>query len=108
MIERIKCGDPRDFCNERCSDCGAIPGEYHLEGCDCERCPICGNQLITCGCMGKIFSYKYSKKEIKDFITFYKKLIKQEKKYNSLFSPVIIERCKKQIQHYQEDLKKWN
>lgn len=32
----------------RCHDCNAAPGYYHHPGCDRERCPICGLQLITC------------------------------------------------------------
>lgn len=31
-----------------CHDCGAKAGELHQLGCDMERCPICGKQLITC------------------------------------------------------------
>ena len=33
-----------------CGDCNAYPGHYHHPGCDQERCPICGDQLISCGC----------------------------------------------------------
>src|SRR5262249_55224737 len=32
----------------KCHDCGARPGEYHRLGCDVERCPRCGFQLLTC------------------------------------------------------------
>lgn len=40
-------GSPTDI---RCGDCGALMGHYHHWGCDCERCPACGLQLIDCDC----------------------------------------------------------
>lgn len=33
-----------------CHDCDANPGEFHDPGCDVERCPYCGGQLISCDC----------------------------------------------------------
>lgn len=33
-----------------CPDCNAGTGEFHHMGCDVERCPICGSQLIGCEC----------------------------------------------------------
>lgn len=36
---------------ERCHDCAAKYGQYHHFGCDVERCPKCGNQIISCGCV---------------------------------------------------------
>jgi hypothetical protein len=50
---RIRFGDERrDWGAERgpCHDCAAIKGEFHVLGCDVERCPACGGQLITCDC----------------------------------------------------------
>ena len=34
-----------------CHDCGAKVGELHDHGCDVECCPLCGGQLIACGCV---------------------------------------------------------
>jgi hypothetical protein len=33
-----------------CHDCGALEGEFHKPGCDVERCPSCGCQLLTDPC----------------------------------------------------------
>jgi len=54
---RVRVGDKGDFCegegevNDWCGRCGAKKGKYHHAGCVCERCPVCGRQLITCGCI---------------------------------------------------------
>jgi hypothetical protein len=36
-----------------CGDCGAKHGGFHHPGCDMERCPRCGDQLISCGCLSE-------------------------------------------------------
>ena len=41
--------------NRRCHDCGIENknGNIHHFGCDIERCPACGKQIISCGCQVK-------------------------------------------------------
>lgn len=52
LYKRIKHGDEGYSFpdNLRCHDCGAKVGYYHHFGCDMERCPVCGMQLISCNC----------------------------------------------------------
>ena len=33
-----------------CHDCRVIKGQFHVVGCDVERCPVCGGQVIGCDC----------------------------------------------------------
>ena len=39
-----------DDADSVCGDCNAGVGQYHHFGCDVERCPLCGLQLIGCDC----------------------------------------------------------
>lgn len=51
IYKRIPYGDEAfTWPHERCHDCGALQGEYHHYGCDVEECPVCGEQMIDCGC----------------------------------------------------------
>jgi hypothetical protein len=45
--ERVKVGGPGDW-GGPCHDCNAGDGQVHHDGCDAERCPGCGGQMIGC------------------------------------------------------------
>ncbi len=36
--------------HQACPDCAALPGQFHVPGCDIEWCPRCGGQAIWCPC----------------------------------------------------------
>jgi hypothetical protein len=41
---------------ERCPDCEVRDGELHDLFCTKERCPFCGNQLISCDCISSVLN----------------------------------------------------
>lgn len=64
-IPAVKVGDPGDWGEHEkdtyyCPDCTAGKGEYHKRNCDVERCPVCGGQLMTCGCFDELISRQAS------------------------------------------------
>lgn len=53
QVGRIRYGEEQDDWGAEggpCHDCGAIKGEFHVDGCDVERCPGCGGQRFNCAC----------------------------------------------------------
>lgn len=49
----------KKFLKRKCHDCEAKEGELHGLGCDMERCPFCGGQLLSCSCCYTKLGYKY-------------------------------------------------
>jgi len=43
----------RDFASSHCRGCNTTYGKIHHVNCDDEKCPKCGNQILTCSCNGK-------------------------------------------------------
>src|SRR5438094_440740 len=51
---RVRYGDEKEDWGankQPCHDCAVSKGQFHVAGCDVERCPACGRQVITCGCV---------------------------------------------------------
>jgi hypothetical protein len=52
-VKRVAYGEePEDWGaaeGRDCHDCNAGPGQLHHDGCDVERCPGCGRQMLQCG-----------------------------------------------------------
>lgn len=73
---------------DTCPDCGCHVGEQHLSGCDIERCPCCGGQMISCNCGVKYSVSKVMGKALP-------RLIKQQKEENKILEQEMEELLKK-------------
>jgi len=53
QYNRVRYGEERDDWNaeaQPCHDCRVVKGQFHVQGCDVESCPACGEQAIGCDC----------------------------------------------------------
>ncbi len=53
VLERVRYGSEQDDYgsnNKRCGDCGVAQSQFHVNGCDVDRCPRCKEQAISCDC----------------------------------------------------------
>jgi hypothetical protein len=49
--------------NQRCPDCGTGCGKLHERFCTKERCPFCGGQLVSCGCVVSVLKLSAAERE---------------------------------------------
>ena len=89
-----------------CHDCGVEEGQLHHLGCDMERCPFCGGQLIACSCKYKLwFAYNWDElycglpKDIyenglpADLEEKWEEVLKTEGRIPYIHYPIICARC---------------
>ena len=53
----------------RCHDCETAEGELHALFCTKERCPFCGGQLASCGCINQVLTLTdEERKSVEEYI----------------------------------------
>ncbi len=54
---RVRYGEEKGYKSadaRPCRDCAVIKGQFHVPGCDFERCPVCDGQAMGCDCREKL------------------------------------------------------
>jgi hypothetical protein len=49
-----------------CPDCNCEAGSLHEPFCLKERCPFCGNQLVSCGCIKTVLQLSPEEQQVVD------------------------------------------
>jgi len=100
LIEADIIANPPQVERHTCHDCGAIEGAVHQYGCDMERCPFCGNQLISCGCCYDLLgiehgegTWAYSNGLTAEQETQWQKMLTEKGRVPYIVFPNICRRC---------------
>ena len=88
----------------RCLDCGVAEGRIHKPGCDKERCPFCGRQLLSCDCAYKLLkidispgTWAYEHGLTKEQDRKWDKMLRDKGQIPYKYDPLRCDRCNKII-----------